>query len=111
MTVLAHRLRHRVEIQTPTVSRDSNGDIVRAWSTFAASVPAEILEGAGKESSSGGQPVSDIAARVTIRYRAGVVHGMRILHADRVYHIQSSYRDAKLAAWQTLICTDGALDE
>lgn len=111
MVTLTHRLRHRIDVQTATMSRDSNGDVVKSWATVFAAVPAEVLEGPGSEALANGQVNSTVAARITIRYRAGISHGQRILWKGVVYHLETTYRDATARQWQTLVCSAGVIDE
>lgn len=109
---LSPRLRHRITIQSVTVSRDSvTGFVGKVWVAFASDVPAEVLTGAGREATALGQQINTIAARITIRWIPGVVKGMRVLHGSDIYHVATQHTDATGRRWLTLVCTIGAVEE
>lgn len=111
--LLGARLRHRVSFDVLGVAtRDSNGNLVRDWEPVAAlqNVPAEVLTGPGKESTPAAQPVSTIAARVTLRYQSDLAdpYGMRVRFGAVAYHVETHYFDVTGRQWVTLVCSAGA---
>lgn len=81
MTLSAGRLRHKVTIQEPRQQQDaSTGAIRTVWVDFAADVAAEIAPLSVREFIASSQMQSQITARITMRYRAGLTAQMRILH-------------------------------
>lgn len=89
------KLRHRITIQTKAQTQDpQTGELVVGWVEFAtvwASV--EPLSARDFIAAQAGQ--SEITARITIRYRPGVLDTMRILHRGAAYSIQGVLPDAK----------------
>ena len=67
----------RVTIQSKTATRAANGEEVLTWTTFAT-VWAKVEQLSGREFFAGAQMQDWVNARVTIRYKAGVVHDMRV---------------------------------
>lgn len=114
MKPVGPKLRHRVSFDARTVSRNSNGDRVEGWAPVSAlqKVPAEVLTGAGMEAVKSGQPVSSVAARITLRYQSALAapYGMRVTHGADVYHVETSYTDATGRRWVTLVCQKGVSD-
>lgn len=85
------RLRHRVLLQRQTPELDSLGRQTRGdakWIT-TDTVWAEVRELSGKQAELAKQQVADASHAVTIRYRAGVDHTMRLLFRDRVLEIKA----------------------
>lgn len=80
MSLKAGRLRHKVNIQEPRQQQDPNTGAVRTvWVDFATDVAAEIAPLSVREFIASQQMQSQITARITIRYRAGLTAQMRIL--------------------------------
>ncbi|MDT4809462.1 putative phage head-tail adaptor [compost metagenome] len=87
MGMRAGRLRHRVDIQDKVSTQDpQTGEMVDSWATVWPSVPAEIAPLSVKEFIAAQAIQSDLSARITIRYRAGLLPTMRILHNGRIYN-------------------------
>ena len=109
---MAPRLRHRVSFEAPVIVRDSNGHRRQEWMPITAlqNVAAEVLTGPGKESLPAAQPLTTVAARITLRYQSALAacYGMRIDHAGTTYHVESYYFDVTGRRWVTLVCSTGA---
>lgn len=91
----AGKLRHRVTIQRPGKTQDPvTGEIKNGWTdvvTVWASVePLSVREFIASEA---GQ--SEVSARITIRYRAGITAKMRIKHRGQIFNIQGVLADPK----------------
>lgn len=105
------KLRHRVIIQQPGQAQDPvTGEMLNGWAVYAkawASVePLSVKEFIASEA---GQ--SEVSARITIRYRAGITAKMRILHRGQVYNIQGVLADPKSGLeYLTLPCSEGVND-
>lgn len=91
----AGRLAHRVTIQNFTISRNSIGEEVKSW-TDVATVWAEIRPLSARELINAKAAMAQVTKRITIRYRAGLLPSMRILHNGTVYQI-TEIIDANLA--------------
>lgn len=117
MTTLAARLRHRVEFQEQTTTRNSEGDAVTTWATAELdsdtpldSVPAEVLTGPGREFIEAGQKQGTTAARITVRWFPGLMLSWRVLWDGRTYNIESAETDITGRREWRLKCSEGAND-
>lgn len=106
---LAGRLRHRVNIESPVDTQDATtGEIVRTWTALHSKVPARIEHLSVREFLQSKADQSEIAARITIRYRAGLTADMRILHGSTVYNPAGFLADNKSGQeYLTIPCSQG----
>ena len=82
----AGSLRHKVTLQTATVTKDRFNATVMAWDDFReVSASIETLKGYDRASAAATWPASDV--KICIRYVAGVLPAMRVLHGDTIYSI------------------------
>ena len=79
-------LRFRLTIERATEARDSLGQAIETWTTFAV-VPGALRPLSGRERLLSAQPVAETTHRARIRYLSGVTPKMRISFAGKVYHI------------------------
>jgi SPP1 family predicted phage head-tail adaptor len=86
MSIGAGSLRHRVQIEELVASRDSDGVLTESWQPFAE-VWASIEPLSAREFIASGAGQSQIVARITVRYRAGLTPSMRIVHRGKTYNI------------------------
>lgn len=110
MSTLTPRLRHRVSIQRQSNVRDSNGILVTTWVDVLTNVPAEVLQGAGREFNASGALQSEVAARVTMRWFSGLKASMRVLHDGSIYNITSAETDITGRREWRLRCAAGVND-
>ena len=82
------RLRERITVQQATESRNSLGESVQAWSTFAERW-ASVDGLSSREVLLTGQQQTEITHRVRMRYLDGFASTMRILWRGRVLEITS----------------------
>lgn len=115
--MLSQRLRHRVAIQERIETTDSaTGARSYAWQTITvdsvlmSSVPAEVLTGPGREFGSANTKQAQAAARITIRWFAGLSEGMRIVWQSKNYDITSIEYDVSARRECRLICAAGVND-
>jgi len=85
MTLAAGRLRHRVVIQERVLTQDADLEPIYAWADVAT-VWAAIEPLSVREFIAARAQQSEVSARITIRYRAGLNGQMRILHNGKVYN-------------------------
>ncbi|KMN10194.1 head-tail adaptor protein [Pseudomonas weihenstephanensis] len=85
----AGRLRHRVDIQSKVSGQDPvTGEVIEGqWVTVWARCPAAVEPLSARDLYAAQAAQSEAIARITIRYRKGVLPAMRILHRDKVYSI------------------------
>jgi len=93
----AGKLRHRIRIERPDYQQDPlTGDMVASWLEFAT-VWAAIEYLSAREFVASSAEQSEIVARITIRYLAGIDATMRIVHepSAMIYDIKGVLPDLK----------------
>lgn len=93
--MLVGALRERVTIQSASLSPDSYGEPIEAWSNLATvpTVWANIKTKPGGERFVGGaeQVIAQVVHTVTIRHRTDVTVKMRLLEGSRVLSIENMF--------------------
>lgn len=84
--VAAGDLRHRVLIQQQVTTRDEDGVQTTSW-VDVATVWASVEPLSAREFIQSGQTQAAVTARITIRYRAGLLPTMRLVHRGQVFNI------------------------
>lgn len=84
----AGRLRHRVTIQSKTVTQNSYGEEVITW-TDVDTVWASIEPLRGREFEELRRAGADLTTRIVMRYQAGIVPEMRATEGGHTYDILS----------------------
>ncbi|MCW8278920.1 phage head closure protein [Pseudomonas sp. PCH199] len=85
----AGRLRHRITFQSPGLVQDpGTGEMLPGWETVWEKVPASVEPLSARDLIAAQAGQSEASGRVVIRYRAGVLSTMRILHRGDIYEIQ-----------------------
>ena len=94
MAGLASELRHKVVIQSKGKGgRDEDGyDLPNAWTTYK-NLWAKVTPVAARDLAIGQSELSEVTARLKIRYRTDINTSMRILWKDRIYSIVSEGLD------------------
>lgn len=114
MGIHAGRFRHRIAIQELTEGQDSvSGEVTKSWSTVSGceSVPAEVVFLSAKEFIASQTRQTQIVARITIRYRAGVSAKHRIVFRSQVYEIEGALPDLDSGLeYLTLLVSQGVTD-
>ena len=87
------RLRHRVDINQKIDVQDSEGCIQSSFVAWAQDVPAEVVPVSGREFVAADATQSAVVARITIRYREGLLASMQIVHNGRIYNPLAVLRD------------------
>lgn len=88
----AGTLRLRVNVQAPTETQDSFGDVSQAWVNQATSVPASIVPLNGREFERSAQTMAEVSHKITIRYSsavAAITPKWRILYGSRTFDINA----------------------
>ncbi len=99
-------LRHRLTLQEETRSADTGGGYTLTWGDFAT-VWGRIEPLTGTERLRAMQLESRISHRVTIRHRAGVIAGMRLLHSGRAFNVRAVIDPDERRHWLELMCEEG----
>lgn len=112
MAIAAGRLRHRIRIQQQENVQDSAGYMSTMWvdvaEVWAAIEPLSVREFIASQ-----QMQSEITARITIRYREGLMPQMRILHParNRIYNPHGWLADPESGLeYLTAPCSEGVND-
>lgn len=103
----AGQLNKRVTLQTPAAGQDEFGQPLTGW-TDVATVWASITDMTGREYIAAAAVQTSVQTRITIRYRAGIVAAMRVLHGADVYNIAAVLEWGRDAL--NLMCEKGVGD-
>lgn len=79
-------LRHRLVIQQTTDTRDSFGQAIESWTTFAT-VWGSLEPLGGRERFLAAQTHAEATYRSRIRFLEGITPKMRISHGGKVFNI------------------------
>lgn len=101
----AGMLRHRVEIQERTESRDDYGATVSTWGTVATCW-AMVDQREGGEAQVAGQPRTNQQWLVVVRHRSTIAITARVKYSGRYLNIQSARDPFGDHEWLELICTE-----
>lgn len=86
MSLPAGKFSHRVLIQQQETTRDSDGVEHTAW-IDVATVWASVEPLSAREFIQSGQTQSAVTARITMRYREGMLPTMRLVHRGEIFNI------------------------
>lgn len=111
MSLKAGKLRHVVAFQEKRTVVTPTGERQEVWETVWPSVYAAVEPLSARDLFSAGAEQAEVVGRLTIRYRPGVHHGMRVLHRGQVYHIEGVQPDPISGIeWLTLPVSLGLRD-
>jgi SPP1 family predicted phage head-tail adaptor len=100
----AGQLRHRIEIQRPSVTRDATGAEIKAWSALVA-LWAHVQTLNGSERILQTQANATLTHTIVIRNYAGISPVMRVRWDGRLFEIHSVVADER-DQQMTLLCTE-----
>jgi SPP1 family predicted phage head-tail adaptor len=101
-------MRHQIRIEERSLTQDASGERVATWSTFVER-RASVERAPGSEVWSSAQRNARVPTLFKIRYHAGVVPGMRLIHESRTYDILSAI-DQKGMRQELLISAQELVD-
>lgn len=106
------KLRERITIEHPAVTRDSAGGMVRSWAVLAENIAASRRDFAGgeKPTTSHGGEVASARAEFTMHWRPDVIEQMRVLHNGQVFNIRHVNNFAGRRQSLILTCETGGGD-
>lgn len=84
----AGRLNRRCTLQQPGTTTDELGQPIPGW-TDVATVWASIVDVSGREYVAAGGLQNSAQTKITIRYRAGIVPSMRVVHGSDAYSVEA----------------------
>jgi SPP1 family predicted phage head-tail adaptor len=96
-------LRHRATIQQKSVTRSATGAEVVTWSTVAT-VWAAINPMRGAEYVDAAQLRDQVDAKITMRYRSGIIPAMRVTEGGNTWDIISVVNPGQRDALLELMC-------
>ena len=99
------RLRHRIEIQQATETRNNYGEPVVSWATFRKCW-ASVEPLRGRELWAALEQQARVSTRIRIRYLADVTPKTRILYATRIYLINSIIDEEERHINMQLMCEE-----
>ena len=84
-------LKHQITIERLSGATSLSGEEAQVWVTFLSGVWAavETLTGREQYAQSADQMISELTHKVRIRYVAGILPKMRVLHRSRYFDILS----------------------
>jgi SPP1 family predicted phage head-tail adaptor len=104
------KLRQWIDIESKTISRDSDGELVESW-MFYRRVPASIEPLSVREFITANTLKSKVTTRITIRSIDSINATMRIMHNSIIYNIEGILRDNITGLeYMTLACSHGTND-
>lgn len=84
----AGELRHQIQIQAPSKTRNAYGEEISSWVTVAT-VWSKISPLQGREYYEAQKINAEATHEIKIRYRAGLRPDMRFLYGRRIFPIES----------------------
>ena len=104
-------LRHLVTIQEYKATINDFGEEVKTWETYKKT-RAKISPFSGKEFFESQSVQSKVNSRIVVRFDSKIIPKMRITFRDKIYNIEAVLEDNKsLREYQTLLCSDGVINE
>lgn len=98
------KLRDRVTVQQATETRNSLGEVVQSWSTYAT-VWASVEGISSREALQQGQVQTDVSHRVQMRFLSGLTHNMRLYWRARPLEIVSVLEHGNRSKHE-ILCTE-----
>lgn len=96
-----------VALQRKSVERDSLGQRLDVWTTYAPLVWADVKAGSGLATiKAGGLPAASTAYSVRVRFRTDVREGDRVLCNGYVLDVENIRHDHKGREWIDLVCEE-----
>ncbi|WP_157755050.1 phage head closure protein [Variovorax boronicumulans] len=87
--------------------RDAAGGVIKAWTTFATDVPADVMYQSGAEVIRADAVRAVVHASIRIRYMPGVVASMRAMHDGKAFDIKAVQPDRTSRSFMFLVCEQG----
>ena len=101
----AGRLRHRVELQSPSETANAFGEVTDSWATDAT-VWASIEPLSGSEGQIAKQTNPLVTHRVIMRYRSGVTPRNRVKFGTRIFEVTQVFNPDERGESLRLVCVE-----
>lgn len=90
---IATTMDKRILLQAPPTGQNAAGEPLTGWTNVVADgdgkVWAAMEDISGREFMAGAAVQTSAQTKITIRYRAGIVSAMRVLHGGDAYNIEA----------------------
>jgi len=106
----AGRLRHRLELQSKSETRDEYGAAIVSWTT-QDTVWGAIEPLSGREYFSQQQVQAEASVRIVIRYNGSIDETWRIKHGGRYYNIVDVLNHDMRNYMLTIMCREGVSED
>ena len=103
--VRAGKLRHKIIVQSFTVSQDTYGEADKTWSTHKT-VWADVQPISGREYFNAKQHTSEISHKVITRHDSTITPKMRVYYDSRYFDIESVINEGERDKQTTLMCRE-----
>lgn len=104
--IAAGHLRHKVQIQSRSATKDGFGQESMTWTT-ALTVWADIQPLSGRELIAAQAQMAETTHTVVIRYRAGITPANRVVYQGRVFNVLSVIDEDMRHRTLSLLCSEG----
>ena len=106
--VIAQRLRKKITIQNVTESKDSYGQPIETWSTYAIRY-ADVVPSSGREYVAAQQRYAEEITLLKVRYDSltkNIVPKMRVKYGTRILNIEAAINEQELNKHINLLCRE-----
>ncbi|MDM1545519.1 phage head closure protein [Ignatzschineria indica] len=106
----AGSLRHRITIEEPIIEEGAFQK--QSWRVYRENVPAKVTFLSAKELVASGAELSEVKARIQVRYDKNINAKMRVKFRDKLYEIEGVMPDNESGLqWLTLSVNKGLTQE
>jgi len=98
--------RHRVELQSPTTSRNAIGEAIETFSTYTTVWASVLAYGNAGEETEASAPRGRQSYRINIRYNSAVDLTHQVIFDSRTFEINAIDNHLELNKELTLDCTE-----
>lgn len=108
--MISRKLKHRITIQC---FEEIEGPFYKAeWIDYRTNVPASVSFLSGKELVASGAELSEVSARIKVRYDENINAKMRVIFRKKLYEVQGVTPDNESGLqWLTLFVKEGLTQE
>ena len=99
------KLRHRVTLQRPVITKDNIGQEIEEWQDVAT-VWASVEPLSGKEYFSAKQVNSEVSAKITLRFLQGITPEVRVILDKHTYNILAVINFGERNVYLQLLCSE-----
>ena len=106
--VVARRLRRKITVQNVTESKDSYGQPIETWSTYAIRY-ADVMPTSGREYVTAQQRFAEEITLLRIRYDSttkNITPKMRVKYGTRTLNIESAINEQELNKHIQILCRE-----